>query len=183
MDGKRKKPPGKKAGLTERQKRFVAEYLIDMDGAGAAKRAGFSERNANVSAYKLLHRPAVQAELARQKAELYARLQMRAEDVLREYVKIARANITDFVTFDANGVKLHPSSERKPEELAAVAEVRSIAGQNGMSVSLKMHNKVEALTALGRHLGLFVERHEHNLRGHANVNFYLPDNGRRPGTD
>jgi phage terminase small subunit len=180
--GVSKRPPGRKHGLTPRQKRFVAEYLVDMQPSAAAIRAGFSQRNANVSAYKLLHRPAVQAELARQQEALYAKLQMRAEDVVREYVRIARANITDFLSFDAGGVKLRPSSERTPDQLAAIAEVKSMAGQHGVSVSLKMHSKTEALLALGRHLGLFVDRHEHAVSGTAHVSFYLPDNGRRPRT-
>ena len=48
-------------------------------------------------------------------------------------------------------------------------------------MALKLHSKTDALLALGRHLGMFIERHDLRVEGKADVRFYLPDNGRRPG--
>ncbi len=174
---------GKKQGLTAKQKRFVLEYLIDMNGTAAAIRAGFSARTAKEIAYRLLRKPQVHQELSVQMAKVSERLEMRIDDVVREYVKIARTNITDFLTFGPDGVDLKASSERTPEQLAAIAEVKMFIGAEGRkSVSLKLHSKTEALQALGKHLGMFVERHDVRVDGKADVHFYLPDNGRRPGT-
>jgi phage terminase small subunit len=174
--------PAKKPGLTAKQKRFVLEYLLDMNGSAAAIRAGFSPRTARETAYQLLRKPHVQQELSKRMADVATRLEMRVEDVVREYVKIARANITDFLSFGPDGVDLKHSSERTPEQLAAIAEVRMFAGGDGKkSVALKLHSKTDALLALGRHLGMFVDRHDLRVEGKAEVRFYLPDNGRRPG--
>lgn len=41
-------------GMTPRQHRFVREYLVDRNGAGAAVRAGYSRRTARQTAYELL---------------------------------------------------------------------------------------------------------------------------------
>jgi phage terminase small subunit len=174
--------PGKKKSMNAKRKRFVLEYLVDMNGTAAAVRAGYSVRTAKEIAYELLRDPSVQAELSKQMARVAERLEMRVEDVVREYVKIARANITDFLSFGPDGVDLKHSSERTPEQLAAIAEVRMFAGGDGKkSVALKLHSKTDALLALGRHLGMFVDRHDLRVEGKAEVRFYLPDNGRRPG--
>lgn len=47
------------SNLTPKQKIFVEEYLQDMNGAQAAKRAGFSPKTAKVIASKLLSRPEI----------------------------------------------------------------------------------------------------------------------------
>ena len=60
-------------GLTDRKKRFVEEYLVDMNGAEAARRAGYSEKGASQAAYRLLHEPAVQAALVEARAGVSAR--------------------------------------------------------------------------------------------------------------
>jgi phage terminase small subunit len=171
----------KKKGLTAKQKRFVLEYLLDMNGTAAAVRAGFSPRTAKEIACQLLGKPHVQHELSKRMTDVAQGLEMRIDDVVREYCKIARANITDFLSFGPDGVDLKPSSERTPDELAAIAEVRMFAtGDGKKSVALKLHSKTDALNALGKHLGMFVERHDVRVEGRADVRFYLPDNGRRP---
>jgi phage terminase small subunit len=50
--------------LTARQRRFVTEYLIDLNGAQAALRAGYSPLAAKVAASQNLTKPNVQAALA-----------------------------------------------------------------------------------------------------------------------
>src|SRR5947209_7110861 len=47
MEADSKQMAGK---LTPRQERFVHEYLIDFNGAGAYRRAGYKARNDNVAA-------------------------------------------------------------------------------------------------------------------------------------
>jgi len=47
--------------LGEKQKRFVREWLVDMNGTRAAIRAGYSEKSAANTASRLMKDPAVQA--------------------------------------------------------------------------------------------------------------------------
>lgn len=47
--------------LTEKQKRFVREWLVDMNGSRAAVRAGYSEKSAAQTASRLMKDPTVQA--------------------------------------------------------------------------------------------------------------------------
>lgn len=45
--------------LTDKQKRFVREWLVDMNGTRAALRAGYSEKSAAQTASRLMKDPAV----------------------------------------------------------------------------------------------------------------------------
>lgn len=47
--------------LKPQVRRFVHEYLVDLNGKEAAKRAGYSERTADSQASRLLRNPAVKA--------------------------------------------------------------------------------------------------------------------------
>lgn len=83
------------AELTAKQARFVSEYLVDGNGAGAAVRAGYSAAGAHVTASRMLRNatPVARAIEARQAADA-TRLSLRREDVLAgllEAVDQARA--------------------------------------------------------------------------------------------
>ena len=49
--------------LTEKQKAFCDEYLIDLNATQAAIRAGYSAKSARQAAWNLLDRPEVQAQI------------------------------------------------------------------------------------------------------------------------
>ena len=57
------------AKLTEKQKRFVQEYLVDLNATAAAKRAGYSEKSASRIAVELLNKTQVSAEIQKQQAK------------------------------------------------------------------------------------------------------------------
>lgn len=63
--------------LTAKQTRFVAEYLVDGNGARAAVAAGYGRAGAKVRAHRLTRsNPAVQAEIARRQAMDTQRLEL-----------------------------------------------------------------------------------------------------------
>ena len=49
--------------LTDKQKRFVEEYLCDLNATQAAIRAGYSERTANREGHRLLSKADIQAAI------------------------------------------------------------------------------------------------------------------------
>ena len=79
--------------ISPKQARFVQEYLVDANGAGAAVRAGYGAAGAHVAASRLLRNANVhQALEARQQADA-TRLSMKRENVLAgllEAVHLAR---------------------------------------------------------------------------------------------
>ena len=59
----------KKAKLTEKQQRFVDEYLIDLNATQAAIRAGYSVKTANEQGSQNLAKLSIQQAIAEQMAE------------------------------------------------------------------------------------------------------------------
>lgn len=70
------------AKLTEKQKRFVQEYLVDLNATAAAKRAGYSEKSASRIAVELLNKTQVSAEIQKQQAKRQKRVEITQEKVL-----------------------------------------------------------------------------------------------------
>lgn len=77
------------AKLTLKQKAFAAEYLVDLNAAAAATRAGYSERTARAKGYVLLQNPDIQAEIREGMAQRAKRLEISQDMVIQELARIA----------------------------------------------------------------------------------------------
>jgi phage terminase small subunit len=152
-------PPIMKA-LTPRQQRFVQEYIVDLNATQAAIRAGYSERGARVRGVELLTNRNVKTAIARTKEERRLRLELEADDVVRHLVEVAFANIADFATWTESKVRLRPSEEIEESKLVAVHSITN--GPNG--VTIRLHDKLRALELLAKHLGMFKDRNEVDLK-------------------
>ena len=75
--------------LTEKQKRFCEEYLIDLNATQAAKRAGYSENTASRIGAELLQKTSVLDFLRILREKQSERTGITADDVLRELKSIA----------------------------------------------------------------------------------------------
>jgi phage terminase small subunit len=142
------------AELTDRQRRFVDEYLVDLNAAGAARRAGYSPKTADRIGSKLLRNPRIATEVERAQAERRERTKITQDAVLDRLAEIAFAQIGDYVVFAGKTVML----QRSPA-LASTAAISSVAG-DGESVRIRLHDPLRALELLGKHLGTFKERIE-----------------------
>lgn len=138
--------------LTDRQKAFCDEYLIDLNATQAALRAGYSPKGAQRMAVRNMQNPLVQEYLNERREARSKRTQITQDFVLGELMKIATANGTDFASVGkGNRVRLTPTEELPPEKRAAVASVKK--GRDGMEI--KTYDKLRALELLGKHLGMF----------------------------
>ena len=68
--------------MTEKQQRFVEEYLVDYNGTRAAKAAGYAESSAHVTASQLLSNPKISGAVAQGLAAQIDRTQLTADTVL-----------------------------------------------------------------------------------------------------
>ena len=159
--------------LTDKQAKFVSEYLVDLNATQAAKRAGYSEKTAEQQGHQLLKKTLVAAAIAEAQAKRSERTEITQDMVLQELAKIAFADIrkvarwgkspidTESENANPNGlgiypVELVPSEQIDDETAGAVAEV----SLTQFGIKVKMHDKKGALVDLGKHLGMFVERTE-----------------------
>lgn len=89
----------KKTGLTPKQRRFVVEYLIDLNQTAAAIRAGYSERTAREAGYELMRIPQVKAAVQAEMAKRAERTQITADNVMRTLWAKATADARELVEF------------------------------------------------------------------------------------
>lgn len=143
------------AKLTPKQKAFAAEYLVDLNAAAAATRAGYSERTARAKGYVLLQNPDIQAEIRAGMENRAKRLEISQDMVIQELARIAFFNATRAARVVNNQygaqVEFTDTEELTDDERAAIASIEET--KHGIKVS--SYDKVRALELLGKHLGLF----------------------------
>lgn len=143
--------------LPPKQQAFIREYLIDLNATKAAARAGYSPRSAKVTGFKLLSTPAVAAAVAAAKAERAERVEVTADDTLRQIDEIASSDLR--LLFDDAGALLPP--RLWPDEIArAVSSFRVVTKKAGEGevehvAEVKLWDKTRALEMKARHLGMF----------------------------
>ncbi|WP_010094391.1 terminase small subunit [Ornithinibacillus scapharcae] len=166
--------------LTEKQKRFVEEYLIDLNATQAAIRAGYSKKNADKIGPELLGKTRVTEAIEIAKKKRSKRTEITQDRVLNELAKVGFANITDFLSFSTAKTIVgyddnepivdyaHVVQMKDSDEIdgAVISEVQLKDGQ----LKFKLHDKMKALQDMGRHLGMFTDKVEHSGETTHNVN-------------
>ena len=131
--------------LTAKQKRFKDEYLIDLNGAQAAIRAGYSPHSAKEIASELLTKLNIRAEIDRAMAERSRRTGINQDRVLMELAKVGFVNITDVVNMDEAMV----NGESNRDDTAAIqsVKVKIIPTEDGNIVEreIRLNDKIRAL--------------------------------------
>lgn len=143
--------------MTDKQKRFVEEYLIDLNATQAAIRAGYSPKTANEQGNRLLTNVSVQTELNKQMAKRSRRTGVTQDRVVRELAKIAFLDMTQVV--DDHGCI---RDDATPEDRACIESIKykSSSSDQGESVEreVKVASKLKALELLGKHLGMYSDK-------------------------
>lgn len=138
--------------MTKKQKRFVEEYLIDLNATQAAIRAGYKPDNAQQMGSENLFKPVISAEIAKAMAERSKRTGINQDRVLRELAKIAFVNAIEVIDPETATVKKDASSD----DTAAIQSVKvKTFGEDGLEREIKMADKLKALELLGKHLGMY----------------------------
>lgn len=154
------------AKLSNKRQAFVDEYLIDLNATGAAERAGYSDPNYG---RQLLTDPNVKAEIERRQANRSKRVQIEADDVVRQ---LARMGISDpRRLFHADGTTKGPH-ELDDDIAMAIQSVESTTytdedGNSRTTYKYRLADRVKPLELIGRHLGKALgqwsDRTEHDV--------------------
>ena len=154
--------------ITDKQRAFVDEYLIDLNATRAYKAVYKSckkDETARVNGSRLLTNANVAAYLAQRQRDIQRRTEVTQDKVVQELAAIAFADIADYVQVkaydDSPIVEIIPTGEIPRDKRAAIASIKQ--GNNGIEV--KLHNKLDALDKLGRHLGMFKDKADEEQDG------------------
>ena len=151
---------GKNRDLTEMQRKFCDEYLIDLNATQAAIRAGYSPRSASELGKQLLQKPLVAAEVARARAKQSRRTGITADRVLRELARVAFCNPGDVI--DPDTAEVLPDASEDDKRCIAGVKVKYVPRKNedgdfeeAIEREIKLCDKLKALDMLAKHLGMY----------------------------
>lgn len=161
--------------MTDAQKRFCDEYLIDLNATRAYKVAYprcKKDETANAASSRMLRNVKVQEYISEKQQEIEKRTELTQDMVIKELAAIAFSKASDYAklkkmkrnvpVFDGEdivdykeeeyiGIEFTPTDKLTEEQKKALSGIKE--GKFGIQVD--SCDKVKALELLGRHLGMF----------------------------
>ena len=145
--------------MTEKQKIFADEYLIDLNATRAYRVAYPSvkkEEAAAVNGSKLLRNTKVAAYIQERMQERQKRTEITQDRVLQELAAIAFAKTTDYAEIKNECVRIKDTGDLDEQQVRAIAGIK----EGKFGVEIKLNDKEKALELLGRHFGMFKDKVE-----------------------
>lgn len=165
--------------MTDAQKRFCDEYLIDLNATRAYKVAYprcKKDETANSASSRMLRNVKVQEYISEKQKEIEKRTEVTQDSVINELAKIAFFNIKNI--YNSNGM-LKDIKDIDERTISAISSVKVLQKAGAMKININMegkdeeapiehipeqtiefktNDKVKALELLGRHLGMFNDK-------------------------
>ena len=162
--------------MTNKQKRFADEYLIDCNATQAAIRAGYKRSEyTDTNANKLLENTSVAEAIEKAMAERSKRTGINQDRVVEELAKLAFVNAADVIDVNTATVL----KDAKPEDLACIQSVKVKKTTKGKDTieerEVRFYDKKDSLVQLGKHLGMFKDKLELEADMELNVNIDYGD--------
>jgi phage terminase small subunit len=159
--------------MTPKQAIFYGEYIKDGNATRAAIAAGASEKNAHVAGARLLKNPAVAEAVAAWQARQVTKLEITAERVLSELVKLATYDPGNLYDKDGNQIPVHKLDDVTRAAVAGVdidtiETVKIGPGSESATTirtitrKMKLADKGANLERLGRYFKLFTDNLNHS---------------------
>lgn len=157
------------AGEPTGKPRLFCEYYISdngLNGALAARRAGYSARSSGATAYRLLNDPLCLGYIAKLRKERSERLQVDADYVLQRLYDMDQMDIIDILNDDMSLKNLSewPKIWRQALNGVEIADLFESEGDArkvmGVLKKIKWIDRLKNLELLGKHVdvGAFAER-------------------------
>lgn len=159
-------------GPTPKQEAFARAYVETANASEAYRRSydasGMKDSSVHVNACKLLSDTKVAQRVSALQEAAAKRHNVTVDKIIRELALIGFANMLDYMRTQPDGSAYVDFSALTRDQAAAIGEVTSEvymdgAGEDAKPVKrtkFKLSDKRAALVDLGKHLGMFVERHE-----------------------
>lgn len=146
--------------LTDKQRRFCEEYVVDWNGTQAAIRAGYSEKGARTEAARLLTNANIKeyVDACKEKTAELAGI-----SALRNAMELARIAYGSQADLNADWSELKEWDSLSPEQKSIISEIKYTTRGIGSSeedasifetrVEVKTYDKLKALDQLNKMFG------------------------------
>jgi phage terminase small subunit len=175
-----------KIELTEKEEAFCNAYLIDFNGAKAARMAGYSESSAKEIASQNLTKLHIRARITELRQQMGKAYNVTRERIAQELARIGFLDIRN--VFDEQG-RLKDPREWSDEEAAAIAGLeteQTFEGYGddrtwtGYLKKVKLTDKRAALDSLAKLMG-YNEPEKHELIGQLGITWHEERTYEKPG--
>lgn len=140
--------------LTDKQAAFVDHYVACLNGAKAARLAGYAESGARQEAHRLLTNADIRAAIAARLAESA----MPASEVLARLTDQARSSLEEFISVRGRGVALDLKAAKERGVLHLVKKY----SKTRQGETIELYDAQSALDLLGRYYKLWTDKVEHS---------------------
>lgn len=163
--------------MTDAQKRFCDEYLVDLNATRAYKVAYpkcKKDETANAASSRMLRNVKVQEYISEKQKDIERRTEVTQDMVIKELAKIAFLDIRKLYT--ENG-QLKNVADIDSDTAGAISSLETLEEYEGYgddrekigdTQKVKLLDKTKALELLGKHLGMFKEKV--TIDGNVNTN-------------
>lgn len=132
--------------LTDKQKEFVRQYLVDLNATQAAIRAGYSVKTAYRQGADLLQKTSIREAIEKAQAKRARRVEVTQDYVLSNLVEVVERTMQRAPVLDRKG-------EQVTDEEGRAVWMFDAKGAN------------RALELLGKHLGIFTDKVKAEVSG------------------
>lgn len=152
-------------GLTDKQRRFVAEYLLTLNATDAARKAGYKQPN--VTSAKLMANPLIAKQIGESQRQGLEKLELSRDTLLRELSCCALRDVADLC--DERGVIITDDLRKVPERVRRCIDgikqriTTDAAGNKTVTIELKLSPKIVAIELAMKHFGM-LKPIEHAIR-------------------
>jgi len=151
------------AKLTEKQQRFIDEYLIDLNATQAAIRAGYSVKTAKDIGCQNLAKLNIQQAISEKMAERSKRTGVNQDRIVLELAKIAFVNAADVIDSDDATIKAGATADDTAAIQSVKVKVIPTKEGEGVEREIRLNDKLKALELLGKHLGMWNDKLDVNV--------------------
>lgn len=166
--------------LTEKQRLFCLYYIKTFNATQSMIKAGYAADSAHVEGHRLLRNPKVASYIRKVKRDMTGDLFIEAQDVLHKWVKIAFADITDYVKFGQKEVPVMgmfgPVTDQAGNPVTEMVNyvefnkstmvdgtIITEVKQGKEGVSIKLADKMKALDKLSLYFDLFPDQFKRQI--------------------
>jgi phage terminase small subunit len=142
--------------LRPREQSFVFEYLKDFHVGKAAERSGYSKKTAPQIGAENLKKPHIAFALKCYFHRKVEKERKAIEDIVARLEAIGFTDLNEVISWTKDGLTFPvDADDLTPTQRAAIETIRFNENANGISVEVKMADRLGALKLLGQHLGMW----------------------------
>jgi len=163
-----------KKKLTEKEKNFCHEYVVDWNASRAAREAGYSEKTCAVIGSENLTKPYIQQYIAYIKDDYEMLCGISKTKQIQELQKIAYSSIAHLheTWITRKEFENLTNDQKACIESIESKVITSQGGSNVEQVKIKLYSKIQAIDSINKMMGYNeAEKHSHEITKLSGITF------------